>query len=295
MVSYIDLPRAELQRVIDHALEEDIGWGDATTSALIGPRWSAQGRVVAKGNGILAGIDVLAQVFRTVDERIVVDILCADGTLVAPGMALASIAGPAAGILSAERVALNFVQRLSGIASLTRRYVEAVAGIPVHIVDTRKTTPGLRSLEKYAVRVGGGHNHRHNLSDGVLIKDNHLVALKQEGYDLARIIAQARERVPHTVKIEVEVETPEAAEEAAEAGADIIMLDNMTLDQMRRAVDLVAGQALVEASGGINLETVRAVAETGVDLISVGALTHSASALDISLDLELQPTSTSTV
>ena len=291
MQERLRVPSFEVQRVVEAALAEDLGWGDLTTSALIGPRWRASGRVVAKASGVLAGMAVLEAVFHAIDSSICVSAALPDGARLEPGEEIAIVAGPAAGILSAERVALNFIQRLSGIASLTRRYVDAVAGLPVRIIDTRKTTPGLRALEKYAVLVGGGHNHRHNLSDGVLIKDNHLVALAEEGCGLREAIALARERVPHTVKIEVEVETPEAAQQAADAGADAILLDNMDLAAMRCAVALVGRRALVEASGGVTLATVRAIAETGVDLISVGALTHSAPTLDISLDLALKPPS----
>jgi len=191
-----------------------------------------------------------------------------------------------AGVLKAERVALNFLQRLSGVATATAAYVAAIAGTSARIIDTRKTTPGLRVLEKYAVRVGGGFNHRFCLSDGVLIKDNHLAALRAAGLGLRDAVAMARERVPHTTRVEVEVESLAEVEEALAAGADAILLDNMRPPEMREAVKLIAGRAITEASGGINLSTVRAVAETGVDLISAGALTHSVRALDISLDLE---------
>jgi len=289
MNTQYQLPYLELQRIVDAALAEDLGWGDLTTSALVGSDWRARGRVVAKTEGVLAGIEVLARVFQTVDASVDVSVLCPDGSLLEPGLELASVQGAAASILGGERVALNFLQRLSGIATLTRRYVVAVAGLPVRIIDTRKTTPGLRSLEKYAVRVGGGFNHRRNLSDGVLIKDNHLVALAAAGLRLPEAIALARKQVPHTIKIEVEVETADEALEAVEAGAEIVLLDNMSPGEMSRAVKLVRGRALLEASGGINLATVRSVAESGVDLISVGALTHSAPACDISLDLELRP------
>jgi nicotinate-nucleotide pyrophosphorylase (carboxylating) len=287
MDNHYQLPKMELQRIVDGALAEDIGWGDVTTSALIGPEWVARGELVAKGEGVLAGVAVMECVFHSVSPAVEVAAELRDGATLKPGATIACVQGPAAEILSAERVALNFLQRLSGVATLTRRYVEAVAGLSVRIVDTRKTTPGLRSLEKYAVRVGGGFNHRHNLSDGVLIKDNHLIALADSGIKLSDAIALARRRVPHTVKVEVEVETADLALEAADAGADVVMLDNMSVAEMRRAVKLIRGRALLEASGGVNLNTVRSIAETGVDLISVGALTHSAPALDISLDLEL--------
>ncbi len=212
-----------------------------------------------------------------------VEVRIPEGSKVKPGDIVARIEGRVAGILKAERVALNFLQRLSGIASETARYVEAIKGMNCRLMDTRKTTPGLRFLEKYAVRIGGGHNHRLHLGDGVLIKDNHLAALHGQGMSLKEVVAEAKRKAPHNLKVEVEVKT---VEEALEAGADIVMLDNMSLKEMRRAVELIKGRALLEASGGITLDNVRAVAETGVDCISVGALTHSTKALDISLELE---------
>jgi nicotinate-nucleotide pyrophosphorylase (carboxylating) len=241
---------------------------------------------VAKKEGILAGINVAKQVFHRVDPELKVDVLLEDGARIKPGNKVADVSGSIASILAAERVALNFLQRLSGIASETKRYVEAVKGLPVRIMDTRKTTPGLRSLEKHAVKVGGGENHRMNLGDGILIKDNHLAALRSQGLNIKQIVARARQNSPQRLPVEVEVATASEALEAAEAGADIVMLDNMSLEDMRKAVKSIHGRALIEASGGITLDNVRAVAETGVDFISIGALTHSARALDISLELE---------
>ena len=209
-----------------------------------------------------------------------------DGASLAPGDSIAQVEGSAASILRAERPALNFLQRMSGIATDTSRYVKAVEGLKSKIVDTRKTVPGLRYLDKYAVRAGGGANHRLNLADGILIKDNHIAALRSRGLNLKEIVKLALERASHTIKVEVEVTNLEELQEALEAGAHIIMLDNMSLDAMRQGVDVVNGRAILEASGGINMETARAVAETGVDLISIGGLTHSVKALDISLDLE---------
>jgi len=281
----LKIPKVLVQEIIARALEEDLGWGDITTRALI-PQCQAKGSVLVKEAGVLAGIHILEQVFHSVDENIQVQVLVEDGAKVRSGDVVAIAKGSASSILSAERVALNFLQRLSGIATLTSRYVEAVKGLPVRIADTRKTTPGLRVLEKYAVRMGGGFNHRQSLSDGVIIKDNHLAILRSSGQSMREIVAKARESVPHTVKIEVEVETVEEAVAAAEAGADVLMLDNMSLEEMRGAVRGVAGRALLEASGGVTLENVRRIAETGVDIISSGALTHSAKALDISLELE---------
>ena len=226
--------------------------------------------------------------FVKVDPSLKVEVLIKDGAEVKPGDIVATISGSVASILKAERVALNFLQRLSGIASQTAEFVAKTQGLKVNITDTRKTTPGLRLLEKYAVRVGGGQNHRFHLGDGILIKDNHLAALRALGMSFKDIIAKAKQNAPHGLKVEVEVNTAEEAMDAAEAGADIIMLDNMSPDEMRRVVSLVSGRVKIEASGGITLANVRAIAETGINLISVGALTHSPKALDISLELEPQ-------
>lgn len=274
-----------VEQVIDRALQEDLGCGDATTEALIPRTQQGKAIIIAKEAGILAGINVAKQVFLKVDPELKLDIVIEDGAQVKPGDITARIEGRVASILKAERVALNFLQRLSGIATQTARYVEAVRGLPVQITDTRKTTPGLRALEKYAVRTGGGKNHRMHLGDGVLIKDNHLAALRSQGLSIKQIVATARHKAPPGLKIEIEVKTPQEAVAAADAGADIIMLDNMGLQDMRQAVQLIKGRAAIEASGGITLDKVRAVAETGVDFISIGALTHSAKALDISLEL----------
>jgi nicotinate-nucleotide pyrophosphorylase (carboxylating) len=278
------VPLAEVRRVVELALAEDLGWGDVTTAAVVGAGRPARADLLVKGEGVLAGLPVAALVFTTVDPGVAVTPLVADGTPVTPGAIVARLAGPAGSLLRAERVALNLLQRLSGIASVTARYVAAVQGTRARIVDTRKTTPGLRALEKYAVRAGGGSNHRFNLADGVLIKDNHLLAAAAEGRSLGDVVRQARARAPHTLRIEVEVETLAQLDEALAAGADAVLLDNMPVELLRQAVARTGGRAITEASGGITLATVRAVAETGVDLISVGALTHSAPALDISLD-----------
>jgi len=280
--------KLQIEEIIERALAEDLIKGDVTTEALIPGNKRGTGFIVVKKEGILAGINVAKQVFHRVDPELEVEVLLEDGTRVKPGSRAAKLSGSIASILKAERVALNFLQRLSGIASETNHYVEAVKGLPVRIMDTRKTTPGLRSLEKYAVKVGGGHNHRMSLGDGILIKDNHLAALRSQGLSIKEIIAKARQNSPQDMPVEVEVGTVSEASEAVEAGADIVMLDNMNLEDMRKAVKYVHGRALVEASGGITLGHVRAVAETGVDFISIGALTHSARALDISLELEAQ-------
>ena len=276
----------QVEQLIDRAVAEDLGWGDVTTEALVPDDQQGKASITAKAKGVIAGTEVARQVFLKVDPELKIGILTQDGAAIKPGDVIARIEGSCASILKAERVALNFLQHLSGIASETTRYVEAVKGLPAQITDTRKTTPGLRTLEKHAVRAGGGKNHRMHLGDGILIKDNHLSTLRHQGLTLKEIIARACQKASAELKVEVEVKTPQEASEAAEAGADIIMLDNMDLQDMRQAVRLIKGRAVIEASGGITLDKVRAVAETGVDLISIGALTHSAKALDISLELE---------
>ena len=280
--------KPRIEEIVERALAEDLGKGDVTTGALIPGDQQGNGFVLAKEEGILAGTGAARQVFHRVDPELEVEILLEDGARLKPGSKVAKVSGSIANILKAERVALNFLQRLSGIASETNRYVAKVEGLPVRIMDTRKTTPGLRSLEKYAVRVGGGKNHRLNLGDGILIKDNHLVALGSQGLNIEEIIARARQNAPQRLQVEVEVRTISEALEAVKAGANIVMLDNMNLKDMRKAVESIQGSALIEASGGITLDNVRAVAETGVDFISIGALTHSTRALDISLELEAQ-------
>lgn len=271
-----------IDRLIEQALLEDIHTGDITTMALLPQRRRAEARLVAKEELLVAGLLVAGRVFTRLDPSMSFNPCFAEGAAAAKGVVLATMSGDAADLLMGERVALNLLQRMCGIATLTARFVEAVSGTKARIVDTRKTTPGLRELEKYAVRVGGGINHRTGLYDGVLIKENHITAAG----GITEAISRARAYIPHTLKIEIETETLAQVEEALSAGADIIMLDNMSLDEMRSAVCKIAGRAVVEASGGINLDTVRAVAETGVDIISVGALTHSPRAMDISMLLD---------
>ncbi len=280
--------KSQIEEIIDTALAEDLGMGDTTTDALIRGDERGTGFIVSKEGGILAGIRVAEQVFHRLDPELKVEVFLKDGAKVKSGTRVAEVSGSITSILKAERVALNFLQRLSGIASDTSRYVERVKGLPVRIMDTRKTTPGLRLLEKYAVTVGGGKNHRMNLGDGILIKDNHLAILQNQGLNIGDIVVKARQSAGRDLPVEVEVRTVAEALESVEAGADIIMLDNMSLEDMRRAVESIHGRALIEASGGITIDNVRAVAETGVNFISVGALTHSARALDISLELEAQ-------
>ena len=271
-----------VHRLIELALEEDLGRGDVTSEALIPPDREAEGEVLVKARGVIAGLEVAAAVFRAVDPTLAWEALARDGKAVSPGQAVARVSGRARSILAAERTALNFLQRLSGIATLTARYVEALRGTRARLTDTRKTTPGWRYLEKMAVRAGGGHSHRLDLAGGILIKDNHLAL---SGNDIPAAIRAVREQAPHTLRVEVEVTSLAGVEAALAAGAEVILLDNMSLEEMHRAVALVSGRALLEASGGITLETVRAVAETGVDLISSGAITHSATALDLSLEI----------
>ena len=275
----------ETESLIDRALTEDLSIGDPTTEILIPPELVSRAELVAKAEGVLAGIGVALAVFRRVDPTIGDTILIQDGEGLEAGSTIASLEGPVSSILTAERTALNFVRRLSGVATDTSRYVAAVSGYQVRIVDTRKTTPGLRTLEKQAVRAGGGHNHRQNLGDGILIKDNHIQALRGQGLGLGEIVKKAQAGASHTVRVEVEVEDLAQVEEALDAGAEILLLDNMDVAEMTRAVKMAKGRAVTEASGLINLDTVRSVAATGVDLISVGALTHSSKALDISLDM----------
>lgn len=275
----------QVEELVDRALVEDLGCGDVTTEAIIPSDQSGIASIVAKVEGILAGVEVARVTFSRVDPSVKFDVTTPEGSHIQAGDIIAKVEGKVASILKAERVALNFLQRLSGIATATSDYVEAVKDFRSRIVDTRKTTPGLRILERYAVRIGGGYNHRLHLGGGVLIKDNHLAVLRSQGLDLKDIVAMAKGKAPFTLKVEIEVRTVEEALEAVEAGADIVMLDNMSPEEMRRAVEVVRGRALLEASGGITLDNVRRVAETGVDFISVGAITHSPRALDLSLEM----------
>jgi nicotinate-nucleotide pyrophosphorylase (carboxylating) len=272
--------------LIDLALREDLALGDITSEATVPADRQATAIMRAKQGGVISGLETARAVFARVDPTVRFTPLVTDGDHVSNGAKLADISGNARSILSAERTALNLIQRLSGIATVTAEYASAVEGTGASLIDTRKTTPGLRYLEKAAVRHGGGSNHRYNLGDAVLIKDNHLAAIGGK-HPIRDAVTAAKRRAPHTAKVEVEVVDLAGVHEALDARADIIMLDNMSLDEMRRAVKLVDGRALLEASGGITQATIRDVAETGVDLISVGALTHSAPSLDISLDFQI--------
>lgn len=276
------LPKAVLDPILRQALAEDIGPGDVTTAAVLTGDERGQARAIAKSDLVVAGADVFREVFTLLDASLDVALSLRDGDRARPGDSLAELTGRLGSILTAERTALNFFQRLCGIATLTRRFVEEIDGTGARILDTRKTAPGLRLLDKYAVRVGGGRNHRFALFDGVLIKDNHIAAAG----GIAAAVAKVRQSVAHLMKIEVECKNAAEVEEALAAGADAVMLDNMDLPAMREAVALVRGRVPIEASGNVTLANVRRVAETGVDFISVGALTHSVAAADISLNIQ---------
>ena len=278
------LSASDIRRAMQAALAEDIGRGDVTTLATVPERARAGAVMRAREPLVVAGLAFAEAAFRKLSPNIRIQHVAKDGRRVKAGGVLLKVSGPARAILSAERVALNFIQRLSGVATLTAQFVAAVKGTRAKILDTRKTTPGWRRFEKYAVACGGGHNHRLGLFDLVLIKDNHLAALRDaKPNPIAAAVARARTKYPK-LKIEVEADTAEQVKQAADAGADFILLDNMNPARLRQAVKLVAGRVKTEASGGVNLKTVRAIARTGVDFISVGALTHSARAVDIGLD-----------
>jgi nicotinate-nucleotide pyrophosphorylase (carboxylating) len=282
----VELSTAEIRQAVQFALAEDLGSGDATTLAIVPEAAVAKAVMHAREPLVVAGLAFAEVAFAELSSAIQVERLAKDGQHANAGGILLRLSGPARAILSAERVALNFVQRLSGIATLTAQFVDAVKGTPVQILDTRKTTPGWRRFEKYAVTCGGGKNHRLGLFDLILIKDNHLVALQNEKPNaIAAAVARAREKFPQ-LKIEVEANSLEQAEQAADAGADVILLDNMNPVKLRLAVQKIKGRAQIEASGGVNPANVRAIAGAGVDFISVGALTHSARAVDIGLDFE---------
>ncbi len=272
-----------VDRIIMRALEEDIGDADLTTQAIVGPEAVGQAVLLAKQEMVTAGLGVFARVFRLLSQDVGWQPYFKDGQTVGPGERVGLIEGPVWAMLTGERTALNILQRMSGIATLTRRFVDRAGPSKVRIVDTRKTAPGLRVLDKYAVRMGGGFNHRKGLFDGILIKDNHIMAAGS----VVRAVALARKAAPHTLKVEVEVEDLAGLREAIEAGADVVLLDNMSCDMMTRAVKIAAGRVMTEASGNVSLENVAEVAETGVDIVSVGALTHSVPAVDLSLELEI--------
>ena len=270
-----------VRAIVSRALAEDLGSGDVTTEATVASGVQCRAEIVAREGGIIAGLAVARATFVALDAKIAFESVVAEGAQVEAGAAVARLSGLARAVLAGERTALNFLQRMSGIATLTRRYVEAVQGTKARICDTRKTAPGLRPLDKYAVRAGGGHNHRFGLFDGMLIKDNHIRAAG----GIAQAVRRARDSAHHLLRVEVEAQTHSQVEEALSAGVEVIMLDNMSPDEVARAVEFIAGRCLVEVSGGVTLGSLRALAECGVDYISVGALTHSAPALDLALEI----------
>ena len=281
------LTRATIDRVVGAALEEDAPWGDLTSTTLLPADATATADLVAREPGVFSGGEVFATAFARTDPGLMIDLHVADGDEFAAGDALASVSGAARSILTAERVALNFAQRMSGIATLTAAYVAAVAGTQARIADTRKTTPGLRAFERHAVASGGGRNHRYSLSDAVMAKDNHLAVLTRSGLDLASALRDALSRLPHTTHVVVEVDRLDQIPAVLYGGAHTVLLDNFSLDELRQGVALIGDRAIVEASGGVDLDTVGDIARCGVDVISVGALTHSARALDLGLDLRI--------
>ena len=275
-----------IESLIDLAIQEDYISGDATSESIIDSKATGIGTIVSDEIGILAGFEIAAKVFLKIDPSLIISQFISDGSKLINGSEIASISGNLSSILIAERTALNFLRKLSGVATHTAKFVELISHTNAKIVDTRKTTPGYRNLEKYAVRMGGGHNHRQNLSDGILIKDNHIKILEGDGLNISDVILKAKANSSHTIKTEIEVENLDDLISAMNAGADIIMLDNMPVEMMKKAVELCEGKVITEASGGVNLSSVKAIAETGVNLISVGAITHSSPNLDLSLDIE---------
>lgn len=278
-------PSSSLQRIIIAALEEDLAYGDLTSTLLIPPALSTHAKIIAKDHMMVAGVAVARHVFHAVDPFIDLTTHINDGMIVHPSTPILSMKGKAQSLLQAERVALNFLQRLSGISTLTSQYCEAVRDYAVTIVDTRKTTPGLRALEKWAVRLGGGHNHRFSLHDGILIKDNHLIVLAAQKVDLTQACLHARQQAPHGLRICVEVESLTQVKQALKGKADVLLLDNMLPEQVRQAISIIQGRALIEISGGITLNNVREMAKAGPDFISIGALTHSAPSMNLSMEI----------
>jgi nicotinate-nucleotide pyrophosphorylase (carboxylating) len=278
-------PLFSMRRIIRAALEEDLAYGDLTSTLLIPPTLLARADIIAKGHMIVAGVAVAREVFQAVDSTLELTTHAGDGTMVRPSTTILSMKGKAQSLLQGERIALNFLQQLSGISTLTHQFCEAVCDYPVALVDTRKTTPGLRALEKWAVRLGGGKNHRFSLHDGILIKDNHLMVMASQRLNITQTCLLARQQAPHGLRICVEVETIAQVRQALKGKADVLLLDNMTPDHVRQAMDIIQKQALVEVSGGITLENIRYMAEAGPDFISIGALTHSAPSMDLSMEI----------
>ncbi len=282
--------RSYIRKIVRTALEEDLGFGDITSNTLIPPNLSANAQIIAKEAMVVTGLKVAQEVFHQIDDSLVFHSHQQDGTWVKAQTKILTVTGKAQSLLQAERVALNFMQRLSGISTLTRQFCQAVGQHSVKIADTRKTTPGLRGLEKWAVRVAGGSNHRFSLHDGILIKDNHLMVLAANNISLSQACRLARLQAPHGLRISVEVESLAQVREALRGNADIILLDNMSPSKIRQAVKIVKNKALIEVSGGITLNNIQDFIDTGVDIISIGALTHSAQAMDISMDITIPTT-----
>jgi nicotinate-nucleotide pyrophosphorylase (carboxylating) len=278
-------PRSHIRQIVQTALEEDLGFGDLTSSALLSPDMIAKAQIMAKQAMVVAGMTVAEEVFHQIDDTLTVKFHQRDGDWVGANTRILTITGNAQSLLQAERVALNFIQRLSGISTITHQFCHAVHNHSVKIADTRKTTPGLRALEKWAVRLGGGVNHRFSLHDGVLIKDNHLMVLSAHKMSLSQACRLARQEAPHGLRISVEVESMEQVRQALQGKADVILLDNMSPSKIQEAVEAIKGKALVEVSGGITMNNIRDIAKTGADIISIGALTHSAPAMDLSMDI----------
>ena len=278
-------PHSHIRQIVQTALEEDLGFGDLTSTTLLSPDMRAKAQIMAKEAMVVAGMTVAEEVFHQIDDTLILKYHQRDGAWVRANTGLLTITGNAQSLLQAERVALNFIQRLSGISTLTHQFCHAVRDLSIKIVDTRKTTPGLRTLEKWAVRLGGGFNHRFSLHDGILIKDNHLMVLAAHRISLNQACRLARQQAPHGLRISVEVETMSQVRQALQGKADVILLDNMSPSKIQQAVEIIKGQALLEVSGGITMKNIRDIAQTGVDIISIGALTHSAPAMDLSMDV----------
>ncbi|NKX49732.1 carboxylating nicotinate-nucleotide diphosphorylase [Arthrobacter deserti] len=288
MTRILPADQPSVERIVAAGLAEGAPWGDITSGVLVPAEATATAELTAHEAGVFAGAEVLRTVFRQVGAAVEVELKIADGDSFGAGQVLAVVSGGARAVLLGERVALNLVQRMCGIATQAAAFVRETAGTKARIADTRKTTPGLRALERFAVRCGGGHNHRHSLSDAVMAKDNHLAVITRGGTrDLTEALAEARAALPHTVHFEVEVDSPEQIEPVLAAGVDTIMLDNFSVEQLRAGVEQVAGRAVVEASGNVRLRTVAEIAATGVDVISAGALTHSVRSLDLGLDIRI--------
>jgi nicotinate-nucleotide pyrophosphorylase (carboxylating) len=278
-------PHSHIRQIVQTALEEDLGFGDLTSSALLSPDMRAKAQIMGKEAMVIAGLAVAEEVFHQIDDSLTLQFHQRDGNRVGANTRILTITGNAQSLLQAERVALNFMQRLSGISTITHQFCHAVRDHSVKIADTRKTTPGLRALEKWAVRLGGGFNHRFSLDDGILIKDNHLMVLSAHEISLSQACRLARQEAPHGLRISVEVETMAQVRQALQGKADVILLDNMSPPKIQQAVEIIKGQALVEISGGITMRNIRDMAKTGVDIISIGALTHSAPAMDLSMNI----------